>query len=665
MKADPKNISRRSFVKKTAAAGLAAAVPIFASPFSITDTSRDRKVIVLGIDGMDPGLTRHLLERGQMPNLKRLTRTQPLMRLGTTLPPQSPVAWSAFISGTHPGKNGIYDFIHRNPATFTPYLSTSRSISGSRRVTLGKWSIPLQSGHIDLLRRGPVFWHGLLDHDIPVYLFKMPSNFPVTDHAGDITSVSGMGTPDLLGTYGTFTLFVEGAGNDETDLGGGRRITGPGHDHRFDFTLTGPPNELRSDRAPVAVPFTIHRDPYTAAVKISLPGHEGLYREGEWSDWIPIAFDMLPPFSHLHGMIRIYIQKVHPTLQVYCSPINVDPADPDLPIAVPETYTRDLQRRIGRFYTQGFPEDTKALSRGVFSDDEFLAQSKIVFAERKAAFHDALDHFHDGLFFYYFSSVDQNSHMLLRTMNPSHPLYAPNATPEVKDAVPWFYRNIDEIIGETLSRVDNRTTVMILSDHGFAPFTREFNVSTWLVENGYTAVTDPEAYHRSSFFDYVDWPETQAYALGLNSLYLNLKGREMNGSLLETRYRSVKKHIMADLRTVRDPKTGARVISHVYDGREVYQGPYRAWAPDIVIGYNRGYRISDQAALGGFPRGIITDRTDKWSSDHCMDPSHVPGVLISNRRITSKHPGLWDLGPSILDRFGIAAPADMDGTSIY
>ena len=204
-----------------------------------------------------------------------------------------------------------------------------------------------------------------------------------------------------------------------------------------------------------------------------------------------------------------------------------------------------------------------------------------------------------------------------------------------------------------------------MSDHGFAPFYREFHLSTWLVDNGFTTMTRPDRMHESRFYDFVDWSKTKAYAMGLNSIYINVRGREATGSVLPGDVEQVKKEIIEKLQGVRDPSNGQKIVIRACDANEVYSGDYLNIGPDIVVGYNRGYRISDEAALGKFPRGWIENRKDKWSYDHCMDPATVPGVLLSNREIKSPRPAIWDLASSILESFGIQPSDKMDGRSIF
>jgi len=165
-----------------------------------------RRVIVLGFDGLDYGLTRDLMTRGRLPHFSRLAASGSFAPLGTSIPPQSPVAWSGFITGLDPGGHGIFDFVHRDPKTLTPYLSTTRTEAGGHVIALGKWQLPLSAGRVELLRRGRPFWDVLERHGIETTIIRMPANFPPSGRA--TRELSGMGTPDLLGTYGTFAFYT-------------------------------------------------------------------------------------------------------------------------------------------------------------------------------------------------------------------------------------------------------------------------------------------------------------------------------------------------------------------------------------------------------------------------------------------------------------------------
>lgn len=662
-----KGRTRREFLKDAALGAMALGAtgftfgrrePSFPAPY-VRNSKIANKVIVLGMDGMDPDLISKWAADGDLPAFRRLMETGQFGRLQTTMPPQSPVAWASFITGCNPGGHGIFDFIHRDPSTFTPYLSTSRSSGTSSTLDVGHWSIPLGSGKVELMRRGPAFWSLLEERGIPAYVLQIPANFPVVTE--DVRAISGMGTPDLLGGYGTYTLFTEKYISGSDNFTSGRVVRVRPLNHRISSVIKGPKNSFRNDNSDTEVEIVINRDPTEPLIRIHVQGQDVILRQGEWSDWVPLTFSLVPVVAAVPGMVRFFAKQVHPHLQVYASPVNIDPMSPSMPICSPPGYSKELAEAVGRFYTQGLPADTKALSEGALSNHEYFTQAKIVLEESMRIFEHEMDRFDEGFFFHYFSTIDQNSHMLWRLMDPQHPQYEPKESEEVKGALKYFYRRMDDALAKALSKVDNYTTFMALSDHGFTTFTREFHVSTWLAENGFTAMTHPEKMHDGEFYQYVDWEQTKAFALGINGIFLNLRGREKQGSISEEEGAAVKRAIIEKLHQIVDPRTGQRVVSRAYDTKEIYSGPHTALAPDIQIGYERGYRSSDESILGKFPRGIIGDRTNKWSADHCMDPARVPGMLITNKRWSNPQPGLWDLAPSILRAFGIEAPREMDG----
>ena len=658
---------RRIFLKKSlqtaCAVGIAASFSRkshFASP-AIKKPEKTGKVLVLGIDGMDLSLLSNFINRGEMPAFEKLIKKGCITPLQTTLPSQSPVAWSSFITGNRPGHHGIFDFIHRDPNNFVPYLSTVKTINSKHKISIGPFNLPLGNGKYELMRKGIPFWRLLEEEDIPTTVFKIPAYFPVSRSTSKM--ISGMSTPDLLGTYGTFTYFTNCHISDAEKFSGGRVVSVSMHDGVIQTFIEAFPHPFLKESTPVRRALKINLGNRTDSVKITIKNKEITLEKEKWSDWIPVSFDIIPFASSVQGIVRFYLQSIYPEFRLYMSPLNIDPVKPGFPISNPKSYARELAGSVGRFYTQGFPEDTKALSNGIFNDVEFIRQSDIVFKERLDIFHHEIDRFNEGMLFYYFSSIDQNSHMLYRLMDKNHPQYDSDAPKEAKEGLYNTYKKFDSIIAKSVSKIKSNDTVIILSDHGFAPFTREFHLSTWLKEKGFitTVKDDPDA----QFFSNVDWKKTKAYSLGLNGLYINQSNREVMGSVPSNKVESLKQELIEKLNKVIDPATGIHIIRHAYDSRKVYSGKGLDNAPDIILGYEKNYRISDESAFGKFPREIFGDRTNKWSADHCIDPSLVPGVLITSKPIEKKQAAIWDIGASILDCFGIKKSLKMDGNSIW
>ncbi len=624
----------------------------------------DQKLIILGIDGMDPQLLKKLMAEGKMPNFSTLAQTGSFRLLTTSIPPQSPVAWSNLTTGMNAGGHGIFDFIHRDPHTLRPYFSASRVEPPKHRIHMGNWVIPLGGGSAEQLRQGKSFWETLDDYGVPNLIFRMPSNFPPVHAKGH--TLSGMGTPDLRGSYGTFSFYTDDPMTAAGVVEGGQIVPVEVKESQVTARLIGPDNTFRKGSPPAVEPFTVSIDPQQPVAKFTVQDEKFVLREGEWSDWIHIQFQLIPFIGKVKGICRFYFKQAHPRFELYVSPINIDPADPALPISTPTSYSRELSEEVGEFYTQGISEDTKARSAGVLDDKEYLQQSRTVLAEHRRIFDAEFPKFHSGLLFFYFSSLDLNSHMLWRLIDPQHPEYDASLAAEYGSALPEFYQQIDQVLGTVLRRMDEHTTVLVLSDHGFAPYSRSFNLNTWLLNHGYIRLKSEPNPDPNQAFANVDWSRTRAYGLGLNGLYLNLRGREREG-IVEPGPQADQalKQIKDELLGVRDPQNNVAAITRVDRASEIYQGPYAQQGPDLIVGYNRGYRAGWQTILGNFPSDVFEDNSNPWSGDHCMDYTLVPGVLLSNRPIDAANPALTDIAPTIFAEFGIPKPGSMMGHSVF
>ena len=608
-----------------------------------------KRVIVLGFDGMDYGVVQELIAKGRMPNFARVAASGSLSPLATTIPPQSPVAWSTVISGLDPGGHGIFDFIHRDPATLAPYLSTTRTVPPSRTLKIGSWQLPLSGGKVELLRDGPAFWDALEDHGVRTSIIRMPANFPPSGTA--TRELSGMGTPDLLGTYGTFSFFSSAPG-----ALAGRTLSG-GQVHSVQVVnqivtghLVGPDHPFRTPARKLSASFTAYVDSRAAAAKIAVGDQERVLKVGEWSDWVPVEFPMTW-FQSLRGMARFYLRRLEPTFELYVSPVNLDPRAPALPISTPSSYSADLARSTGPFHTQGIAEDTKALSERVLTRDEFLAQARAVGDEVTRQYWRVLEDFNDGLLFYYFGNLDQVSHMMWRPRDSEHPAYDPVADAPYRSVVDDLYVAFDALVGETVRRMGNDTTLIVMSDHGFTSWRRSFHLNSWLRDNGYLSVIDPAT--DPGMFQNVDWSRTRAYGLGLNGLYINLRGREPKGVVaVEDRERLVDE-IRRKLLETLDPQTGRAAVSKAVTREQAYRDArHFDLAPDLIVLYAKGTRGSNESALGGVPPAIIVDNTGEWSGDHCMDPDAVPGILLVNRPVKQRAATLQEIARTILAEFG-------------
>jgi predicted AlkP superfamily phosphohydrolase/phosphomutase len=669
-------INRRSFLGRSAAVlGLGAAGVAGGMYWRHRRSPNHlgRKVIVLGIDGMDPRLCESMMREGLLPNLQRIRSTGGYSRLATSMPPQSPVAWASFINGAGPGSHGIFDFIHRHPNDpLSPFYSAAETLPGEGSWTVGDhqlqlpfWPFNHKPPSTVLRRQGIPFWDYLDAAGISSTFFDLPSNYPPSpSQHGFHRCISGMGTPDMLGTYGTYQHFSEDAPEGGLEEGGGKRAPLRFENDSARAAIVGPVNRFLTSPSSTTVDISIHRDTRSNAAVIEVQGRKILLNAGQWSPWTRLSFALsmptLVPTEYVSGICRLYLQQVSPSFRLYVSPINIDPTDPAVPISEPAHFVNDISRQAGLFYTTGFKEDHKALSNGVFDDDEFSRQATSVLDERIALLEHALKDYDDGLLFFYFSSSDLQSHMLWWDSEQKHPTRTGPQAAHCFGLIKQLYRRLDSVIGQVHDRFGATATILVLSDHGFANFARQFNLNSWLRDRGF--IVSPQS---GSVLQDVDWSRTRAYGLGINGLYLNLKGREADGVVEPGEpQEQLTRQLIDGLQAVRDAN-GERVIRHVYRSSELYSGNATGLAPDLIVGYARGYRASWETCLGEMTPEVLSDNRSAWSADHCADALEVPGVLFCTRPIRHSAPSLVDLAPTILSEFGLPAPPAMTGRNVF
>ena len=675
-----------------------------------------QKVVILGFDGVSPGLLEPWVEKGLLPNIQRLMRLGGYRRLETTNPPESPVAWASFAIGGNPGRTGIYDFLRRDPKTYFPEIAIARPV----RPKFLWGTVPVSAPRAICRRRGKSFWKLADEQGIRSVVLEAPVSFePERLEGGYI--LSGLGVPDLRGTQGTYHYFSNAVGEDDvenTEMGGKlvnlrfqdgiarAEIQGPWDpvlserksDARQELAeieerlLEGDQrpkrlDALRQERAelqmkiaklererPILSTPVKFRRIGTEALSIEVCGRSLRLAPGQWSKFVEVEFDVTPIVS-ASGIARFYLESLLPDVRVYMSPINIDPRDPVLPISSPRSFARQLAEKIGLYKTQGWAIDTMAYNEGNLTDEAFLQDVVRTFEFREKMLLHALKDMRFNLFFELFSGTDRVQHLFWRLLDKRHSLFDPILAKRLGEPILDAYRRMDNVIGKVLKILDSDTTLLVLSDHGFHPFRRGLNLNTWLVRNGFMrlASTGSEQFNLENLFGHgdfwpnVDWERTRAYSLGLGQIYINLAGREGRGVVKPgPEYRAVKNEIIQRLSGLRDASTGEVAVRAVYDRDGSYWGPAFDEAPDLQVGMASGYRVSWQSTLGGISSGLFLPNDRRWSGDHCsLDSSICQGVLLSNKAIGSKRPSIMDIAPTALSLLQVGPDfADMDGASL-
>jgi predicted AlkP superfamily phosphohydrolase/phosphomutase len=604
-----------------------------------------KKVIFLGLDGLDPRLTERYMAEGKLPNLERIQKQGSYSRLRTTFPALSPVAWSTFATGVNPGKHNIFDFLNRNTKSYVPELASACVHKPERVLKLGKFRIPVSGPRVEMKRKSQPFWKLLGDHSIASTIIRVPITFPPDRFDGRL--LSAMSTPDLKGTQGSFSQFTTRLA--EATFESGSRYPLRSVPGGFEGELEGPDDLSLADNPVVKIPFRILWDGNRATLKIQ--DESFVLALGSYSPWVKLRFKTSVGIA-VHGIARFLVTDTAPDFSLYVTPIQIDPESPALPISHPPYYAAYLAKLLGTYSTLGMAEDTWALNEGVIDEDEFLKQAYLLLDEREAMFRNALEKTRRGVVACVFDTSDRVQHMFYRSLDQS-------------DTIADLYQRMDKMAGLALQYVDRDTVLFVLSDHGFCAFRRGINLNAWLRDNGYLVLKDG-AVESGPFFKGVDWSRTRAYTLGLGGLYLNLEGREGQGIVKPGAEASVlKQELIEKLKGLEDPDLGAIGIREAYASGALYKGPYLAEAPDLIVGYNEGYRASWYAAAGKVSARVFEDNSKAWSGDHSVDPVLVPGVLFSNRKFTAPDPGLEDMAPTVLQLFGVERPSWMEGVPLW
>jgi predicted AlkP superfamily phosphohydrolase/phosphomutase len=621
-----------------------------------------KKVIVIGLDGLEPGIVEAMLERGELPNLAKIRATGSYTRLKTTYPAQTPVAWSSFMTGTNPGGHGIFDFISRDPETYLPDVALTR-FERPRNM--------LAQPRVVNRRQGVPLWQPLSQAGIPSTILRCPCTFPPEALQGRM--LAGVGVPDLRGSQSKGTFYTQD-----------RTVTAEENEQlvfldsgsELNTRVIGPRNTKTSPASDTFCEVRVQVDKAAGKVVIHTGGSPSRIEVPEkgWSEWVRFKFK----FSMLQsvtGIARFYVRQLEPHVEFYVSAVNFDPAAPMFPVSSPADYAKELSDKIGLFSTLGMAEDHNGLNNGRLDEAAYLQHCELVLSERERTMRFELDRFTEGLFFMLFDTPDRVQHMLWRFRDREHPGFEPDRSPELATRIEEHYRRCDALLTFVLDKVDDNTLLIVLSDHGFGTFRRAFDTNTWLWQNGLLALKDGRKPDENvEPFAGVEWSKTYAYAVGLGGIYLNLKGRESGGILEQgTEAERVRRSIQTGLADFPDAHTQQPAIRRVSRREELYSGAFVGNSPDLLVNFHRGFRVSWQSAVGGFSHSLLEDNLRRWSGDHIVDPESVPGILFMNHaprqaQVREGHGDararIIDLAPTILNYLGVSVPETMDGASL-
>ncbi|MCI0340238.1 MAG: alkaline phosphatase family protein [Planctomycetales bacterium] len=641
-------------------AGAVAAAALAARGCGGRAAAAGRRLLVLGVDGLDPRLLREAIAAGEAPNLAALAREGTLCPLATTEPPESPVAWATFATGLPPSGHRVYDFVRRDPASY----AVLPGLVDAEPPPVFAGAIAVGRPGVSNRRAGVPFWSRLRAAGIAASSYWVPVSFP-PEPAPPGESLAGLGAPDLRGTFGSYTLYdserPEGS-PEGTEFGGilrGVRLRGG----RAESVLEGPPDPATPPgpaRRRLTVPIRFEVRGSGGPVRIEAGGTGGAAADvppGSWSPWLPVRF-RVGPLGAVRGRLRARVLSASPRLLVYVSPLQADLADPPVPFTAPPALGRALATDFPDLKSAGWSEETFARQEGVLEAGVVLDDILGDLARKGRVLRSRLAETPWSCAVAVVTELDRVCHLHWRD----------------REAIGRAYRAVDAWVGEVVASPPPGTPVLVVSDHGFRSFRRGVNLNSWLLREGRLRLRAGASASSRSLAGLavgpvtlaeVDWPRTRAYAVGLGHVYLNLRGRERDGIVAPGDAPAEIARIAEGLRALRDPATGEPIVGSVVGRREAgYRetDPFYDEAPDLLVGFRDGYRVSWQTALGGIPGPVVEPNDRPWCGDHCSAPaSEVPGVLVSSARIPEGPVSIADVAPTALRFFGLPVPGEMIG----
>lgn len=627
-----------------------------------------RRLIVLGFDGVDPRWLESWANAGKLPVLKQLMSQhggQAFRPLGSTNPPQSPVAWTSFATGTLPGDHGIFDFIARD------HNASRSGMPIVLKVATTAFE-PQPSGPpvARNLRTGMPFWQQLANQGVKVVALNVPYSFP-PDPMRDGRMLSGLGVPDLRETNSTFTY----AATDVTPAdsahppGGGAMVKLTAAKGAFSFELEGPTIPDGAGKR-MKLPVEIQRPGSGAArartMNISVNGKPYSLPLQTWSDWIEVEFAHRG--QHIRGVLRLLPLEQGKHTRLFVTPIGFHPREPYAAIAHPRAFSSQLADELGHVYkTVGWDHDTSALNAELIDEAAFLADMDSIEQDRKRMLLSQLAKSDFQLLVWVSTATDRVAHMFYRLFDRQHPRYDAQLAERYGQAIEHEYRRMDATVGEVLAKLNTDDTLLVLSDHGFHDYRRGLHVNQWLRQLGLLTLKNNAPSSTREFLIDVDWARTEAYALGTGQIYLNRIGRERDGSVRAVDAPALIERIRAGLLALRDEQQGdAVVVKNVYSAADVFKGQRSVDAPDMQVAFAENYRTSWETVLGGVPSELFADNDKKWSGDHAAsDVLETPGVLVANRAISRADPHIVDIAPTAHAFFQKPIPEYYAGKTLF
>lgn len=572
------------------------------------------RTLILGLDAFDPDVFERLHEQGKLRNLADYVKAKRYNRFRVSNPPQSEVSWTSIATGLNPGKHGLFDFVHRDPETYSLYVSLLPSKAG------------FGGSHFVRPHRAKTIFDIASEKGFRATTLWWPATFPAQPES-PVQTLPGLGTPDIQGRLGVGALFTSDTDFISDGLRTPVELLKRSGKNKYAAELLGPARKSRQGKSAARLPFNLDITSEQSA-NLSLGNHRLELQVGDWSPILELKFKM-GLFISVHVITRIILTQIQPEVRLYFLPLQIHPLKSPWRYGSPRSFVKQTWENNGPFLTLGWPQDTQALEDGIITGQQFLSLCNGIFQARINVLMSLLENFDEGILGTVFDTLDRVQHMFWK---------------DRVDIIEEWYLKLDALVGQVEdyfsvnSIRDDR--LVIVSDHGFANFDYKVHLNRWLIDRG--LLVSKHSQTKGEWKD-IDWSRSSAYAIGLNGLYLNLAGREGQGMVQPNQHEPILSDLEQGLLALKDPD-GNPVVQKVWRAPEAFSGVHLDRGPDLVIGFSPGYRASAETGLGGWKRRVVEPNGDHWNADHCINPEAVPGVIFANGELEHiSQPSYYDI----------------------
>ncbi len=659
---------------------------------------KTNKVLVLGIDGLDPRLTQKYIDEGKMPNTKKFlekgaahTRLEMIGGQPTVTPPM----WTTMATGANPSVHGITDYWHRSPELDTVSYNFDSTLCHAEQM----WNVTAEAGLKTLV------WHW------------PGSSWPPTSDSPNLYVVDGtqpggpnIGTAEveseslLIASIKTEqVLFRNKAASDSNVpcFESGMEVEDNNGESAYDrihgkeakrITITREENFVQLSDTPFDLVFSPIKPAQgwnaapEGALECTLLLSKGLLRR-------PCL--ILKNESGIYDKLAVYKNKksdapiVVLEKDVYTSDIvdeaikgddrlmvnrnmrllEIKPDGSSLRLWVssamdfnndavwhPKSLLKDITSNVG------YPQPI-CLAGG--SDERLISKCMKATWDKAGKWNaDSIKYLAESkdfdVIFSHFHNVDMQGHMLVKYLKNGSNKLSPEICQKLFEDV---YIQTDEYVGYFLEMIDEGWTIIIISDHGqvcpehepaYGMVGGTSVTAVDMVKLGYTVLLKDK---NGNDTHEIDWSKTTAVCNRINHIYINLKGRELHGIVDPVDQFELEERIMTDLYGLRDPKTGHRIISLALRNRDaILLGSGGPDSGDILFYTAEGYNLDHADSLSTFDGACDT-------SVRSVFMAAGPGIKKNYK--TDRVVKHIDVTPTVASLLDLRMPRQCEGAPVY